>query len=281
MKLCRFYIKEKINLGGPLSQHSHYPPWCLPRSWYRLHSWGCWAQPSPADSAETWEHRRTEESDRRGSLKREQKQLIAFCFPKQPSFSCVRLTSSWTRCSRFLYVFWTSSLVPSTPYHIMFLVRLLQEETGGRNQSPFMMWSPVWLMHTEQGFPETKLQIIQFGTADSSTIPMSLGCRCHREEASQFVGEFVNKTHCNSCWKKSKIEPKSKSESVIFSFHPLLVANVTELSALWLVCCRNAPLESSASPKILRPRSWYYEIFSNAVVNLVHWWFKEESFTSI
>lgn len=56
-----------------LSQNSHYPPWCLPRSWYRLHSWGCWAQPSPADSAETWEHHHTEESQRREEVREEGK----------------------------------------------------------------------------------------------------------------------------------------------------------------------------------------------------------------
>ena len=118
-------------------QHSHYPPWCRPRSWYRLRSSVCWAQPSPADSAGTWEHRHTGAGtqDVRGN------QQIQFCFLKQTWFLCVCvcLTSSWTRCSRFLYVFWTSSLVPSTPYHIMFLVRLLQEETaeGRTNQRWF------------------------------------------------------------------------------------------------------------------------------------------------
>lgn len=116
-----------------LSQHSHYPPWCLPRSWYRLHSWGCWAQPSPADSAETWEHHHTEESQRGEEVREEGKNTDGSIFVSQSSpLPHVSLTSSWTRCSRFLYVFWTSSLVPSTPYHIMFLVRLLQEEAAGR-----------------------------------------------------------------------------------------------------------------------------------------------------
>lgn len=59
-------------------------------------------------------------------------QLSDICFPKENRWVCVHVrllfTSSWTLCSRFLYVFWTSSLVPKTPYHIMFLVRLLQRE---------------------------------------------------------------------------------------------------------------------------------------------------------
>lgn len=46
--------------------------------------------------------------------------------------------------------------------------------------------------------------------------------------------------------------------NAIFSFHPLLVANMTELSALCSVCCRNAPLESSASPEILCPQSFVF-----------------------
>lgn len=121
-------------------QHSHYPPWCRPRSWYHLHSSVCWAQPSPADSAETWEHRHTEErqSEEQRTLEETSQQNFAFW---NRFHSRVCLTSNWTRCSRFLYVFWTSSLVPSTPYHIMFLVRLLQEETaeGRANQHWFCL----------------------------------------------------------------------------------------------------------------------------------------------
>lgn len=147
--------------------------------------------------------------------------------PRSCVFVC--LTSSWTRCSRFLYVFWTSSLVPSTPYHIMFLVRLLQEGTAGRHPSTLKynvtkhrntkLSYNVGLWWTFAGLFLRNLVLHAWNslsgqTALQTTIPMSLSYRCHGEEASQrrFVIGFVDKTKHHICRIKSKTDLKPKSE---------------------------------------------------------------------
>lgn len=75
-----YVLEVQLHFVLLLSQHSHYPPWCLPRSWYHLHSWGCWAQLGPADSAVTWERRRTEARERKS--KTETKTADSTLFPK-------------------------------------------------------------------------------------------------------------------------------------------------------------------------------------------------------
>lgn len=102
-------------------QHSHYPPWCRPRSWYHLHSSVCWAQPSPADSAETWEHRHTEErqSEEQRTLE-ETSQQNSVSWNRSFSFSCVsdlQLNSLLQVLVRLLDQFFSPQ--HSVPHHVL------------------------------------------------------------------------------------------------------------------------------------------------------------------